>query len=72
MRAVKLPKYESWGAYNAYLFGIVERFCDYLGTRILSDAPTPDGDRAVRSLQDEVPHHRNDDRDYDGNPHARA
>jgi glyoxylase-like metal-dependent hydrolase (beta-lactamase superfamily II) len=29
MRAVKLPKYESWGAYNTYLFGNVERFCYY-------------------------------------------
>jgi glyoxylase-like metal-dependent hydrolase (beta-lactamase superfamily II) len=31
MRAVKLPKYESWGAYNLYLFGNVERFCEYWG-----------------------------------------
>ncbi|HVO90444.1 MAG TPA: MBL fold metallo-hydrolase [Casimicrobiaceae bacterium] len=31
MRAVKLPKYESWGAYSAYLFGNVERFCYYWG-----------------------------------------
>jgi glyoxylase-like metal-dependent hydrolase (beta-lactamase superfamily II) len=31
MRAVKLPKYEGWGNYNAYLFGNVERFCEYWG-----------------------------------------
>ena len=31
MRAVKLPKYESWGAYNTFLFGNVERFCEYWG-----------------------------------------
>jgi glyoxylase-like metal-dependent hydrolase (beta-lactamase superfamily II) len=31
MRAVKLPKYEKWGAYNTYLFGNVERFCEYWG-----------------------------------------
>lgn len=29
MRAVRLPKYESWGAYGIYLFGNVERFCEY-------------------------------------------
>jgi glyoxylase-like metal-dependent hydrolase (beta-lactamase superfamily II) len=31
MRAVKLPKYESWGAYGIYFFGNVERFCEYWG-----------------------------------------
>ena len=31
MRAVKLPKYESWGQYNAWLIGNVERFCEYWG-----------------------------------------
>jgi glyoxylase-like metal-dependent hydrolase (beta-lactamase superfamily II) len=31
MRAVKLPKYEGWGAYGTYLFGNVERFCEYWG-----------------------------------------
>jgi hypothetical protein len=31
MRAVKLPKYESWGMYNVWLFGNVERFCEYWG-----------------------------------------
>jgi glyoxylase-like metal-dependent hydrolase (beta-lactamase superfamily II) len=31
MRSVKLPKYEGWGAYNLYLFGNVERFCEYWG-----------------------------------------
>lgn len=29
MRAVKLPKYESWSGYNAFLFGNLERFCEY-------------------------------------------
>lgn len=29
MRAVRLPKYEGWGGYGAYLFGNVERFCEY-------------------------------------------
>jgi len=31
MRAVKLPKYEGWGAYGTYLFGNVQRFCEYWG-----------------------------------------
>jgi glyoxylase-like metal-dependent hydrolase (beta-lactamase superfamily II) len=31
MRAVKLPKYESLGMYNVWLFGNVERFCEYWG-----------------------------------------
>jgi len=31
MRAVKLPKYESWGAYAMFLPGNVERFCEYWG-----------------------------------------
>jgi glyoxylase-like metal-dependent hydrolase (beta-lactamase superfamily II) len=31
MRAVKLPKYESWAGYNVWLFGNVERFCEYWG-----------------------------------------
>jgi glyoxylase-like metal-dependent hydrolase (beta-lactamase superfamily II) len=31
MRAVKLPKYEGWGQYNGWLFGNVERFCEYWG-----------------------------------------
>lgn len=34
MRGVKLPKYEKWGAYNTYLFGNVERFCEYWGRGI--------------------------------------
>jgi len=29
MRAVKLPKYEGWGGYGLYLFGNLERFCEY-------------------------------------------
>lgn len=29
MRGVKLPKYEGWSGYQAYLFGNVERFCEY-------------------------------------------
>ncbi|HQU51153.1 MAG TPA: MBL fold metallo-hydrolase, partial [Casimicrobiaceae bacterium] len=29
MRGVKLPKYEGWSGYNAFLFGNVERFCEY-------------------------------------------
>jgi len=31
MRAVKLPKYENLGMYNIWLFGNVERFCEYWG-----------------------------------------
>jgi len=31
MRAVKLPKYEGWMTYDAYLFGNVQRFCEYWG-----------------------------------------
>lgn len=31
MRGVKLPKYETWSGYGAYLFGNVERFCEYWG-----------------------------------------
>jgi glyoxylase-like metal-dependent hydrolase (beta-lactamase superfamily II) len=31
MRAVKLPKYEGWGAYNIYFASNVERFCEYWG-----------------------------------------
>ena len=31
MRAVRLPKYESLGMYNVWLFGNVERFCEYWG-----------------------------------------
>ena len=31
MRAVKLPKYESWGGYGIWLFGNVQRFCEYWG-----------------------------------------
>ena len=34
MRAVKLPKYEGWGSYGAYLAGNVERFCLYWGRGI--------------------------------------
>lgn len=29
MRAVKLPKYEGWSGYGAFLAGNVERFCEY-------------------------------------------
>ncbi len=31
MTEIKLPKYESWGNYAAYLPGNVERFCEYWG-----------------------------------------
>ncbi|MEO8486104.1 MAG: MBL fold metallo-hydrolase [Betaproteobacteria bacterium] len=31
MRAVKLPKYEAWSGYGSFLFGNVERFCEYWG-----------------------------------------
>jgi glyoxylase-like metal-dependent hydrolase (beta-lactamase superfamily II) len=31
MNAVKLPKYESWGAYAMFLARNVERFCEYWG-----------------------------------------
>jgi glyoxylase-like metal-dependent hydrolase (beta-lactamase superfamily II) len=31
MRGVKLPKYDGWGAYGLFLFGNVERFCEYWG-----------------------------------------
>jgi glyoxylase-like metal-dependent hydrolase (beta-lactamase superfamily II) len=31
MREVKLPKYESLGMHNVWLFGNVERFCEYWG-----------------------------------------
>ena len=31
MRAVKLPKYEGWSGYGIYLFGNVQRFCEYWG-----------------------------------------
>jgi glyoxylase-like metal-dependent hydrolase (beta-lactamase superfamily II) len=31
MRAVKLPKYEGWGNYGTFLFGNVQRFCEYWG-----------------------------------------
>jgi glyoxylase-like metal-dependent hydrolase (beta-lactamase superfamily II) len=34
MRAVKLPKYEGWGSYAAYLASNVERFCLYWGRGI--------------------------------------
>jgi glyoxylase-like metal-dependent hydrolase (beta-lactamase superfamily II) len=34
MRSVKLPKYESWGGYGPYLFGNLERFCEYWGRGI--------------------------------------
>ena len=34
MRAVKLPKYEGWGAYGLFLPGNVERFCEYWGRGI--------------------------------------
>ena len=34
MRAVKLPKYEAWSGYGAYLSGNVERFCEYWGRGI--------------------------------------
>jgi len=30
MAEVKLPKYEKWGAYNQFLPGNVERFCEFL------------------------------------------
>ena len=31
MNAVKLPKYEGWGAYAMFLPRNVERFCEYWG-----------------------------------------
>jgi glyoxylase-like metal-dependent hydrolase (beta-lactamase superfamily II) len=31
MKEVKLPKYEKWGNYDAYLPGNIERFCEYWG-----------------------------------------
>ena len=31
MKEVKLPKYEKWGNYDAFLPGNVERFCEYWG-----------------------------------------
>jgi glyoxylase-like metal-dependent hydrolase (beta-lactamase superfamily II) len=31
MAAVRLPKYEGWGAYGAFLARNVERFCEYWG-----------------------------------------
>jgi len=34
MRAVKLPKYEAWSGYGAYLSGNIERFCEYWGRGI--------------------------------------
>lgn len=34
MRAVKLPKYEGWGGYGTFLYGNVERFCEYWGRGI--------------------------------------
>ena len=34
MRAVKLPKYESWSGYGPYLVGNLERFCEYWGRGI--------------------------------------
>ena len=34
MRAVRLPKYESWSGYGAYLACNLERFCEYWGRGI--------------------------------------
>ena len=34
MRAIKLPKYESWSGYGPYLLGNLERFCEYWGRGI--------------------------------------
>jgi len=31
MQEIKLPKYEKWASYNAYLPGNIERFCNYWG-----------------------------------------
>jgi len=31
MKEIKLPKYEKWGNYDAYLPGNIERFCEYWG-----------------------------------------
>lgn len=31
MKEIKLPKYEKWGAYEQYLPGNIERFCEYWG-----------------------------------------
>jgi hypothetical protein len=28
MKEIKLPKYESWGGYGAYLAGNIERYCE--------------------------------------------
>jgi glyoxylase-like metal-dependent hydrolase (beta-lactamase superfamily II) len=31
MKEIKLPKYEKWGSYDAYLPGNIQRFCEYWG-----------------------------------------
>jgi len=31
MKEIKLPKYEKWRNYDAYLPGNVERFCEFWG-----------------------------------------
>ena len=31
MKEIKLPKYEKWGGYEAFLPGNIERFCEYWG-----------------------------------------
>ena len=31
MKEIKLPKYEKWGNYDAFLAGNIERFCEYWG-----------------------------------------
>jgi hypothetical protein len=31
IKEIKLPKYEKWGNYEAFLPGNIERFCEYWG-----------------------------------------
>ena len=31
IKEIKLPKYEKWGAYEQFLPGNIERFCEYWG-----------------------------------------
>jgi hypothetical protein len=31
MKEIKLPKYEKWANYDAYLPGNIQRFCEYWG-----------------------------------------
>ena len=31
IREIKLPRYERWGSYEAFLPGNIERFCEFIG-----------------------------------------